>query len=449
MHFRSSLVLGIATGFITVCSFGCSPTGGTTVGSGGSTASSSGGHVGTAGTSGTGGQVSAGGTSGTGGKVGSGGATGTGGMMSASGGTTESGGKTGSGGAAGGTTSGSGGATGLGGNMSNGGAVADAGRRDGGGTRDSGTASPGPDGSTSTGGTSGAGGSTGTPGAIKKYFGNIDTSGSIRTDFKSMWDQFSPENAGKWGSVQGGGQNSFSWTSLDAMYKYTQDNGILFKEHCFCWGSQQPSWVTNSNGPAAVQAWMKAFCDRYPKVAMIDVFNESLHNSPAYKDGIGGTGTSGYDWLVNAFKWARAACPNAILLYNDYNTIEYSSENGNVIKLVNAIKGAGGPIDGVGCQGHDVGKVSASTVTTYVNNITSQTGLPVYITEMDVGEADDNTQMTKIKDVVTPLWANDKVAGFTYWGYIVGRTWRDNTGLMTDAGAKRAALTWLMGFLGR
>jgi hypothetical protein len=31
MHFRSSLVLGIATGFITVCSFGCSPTGGTTV----------------------------------------------------------------------------------------------------------------------------------------------------------------------------------------------------------------------------------------------------------------------------------------------------------------------------------------------------------------------------------------------------------------------------------
>jgi endo-1,4-beta-xylanase len=449
MHFRSSLVLGIATGLITVCSFGCSPSGGTTGGSGGSTASSSGGHVGTAGASGTGGQVSVGGASGTGGKVGNGGATGTGGMVPGSGGTTESGGKTGSAGAAGGTTSETGGATGLGGNTSNGGAVADAGRRDGGGTRDSGPASAGPDGSTSTGGTSGAGGSTGTPGALKKYFGNIDTGGQIRTDFKSMWDQFSPENAGKWGSVQGGGQSSFSWSSLDAMYKYTQDNGILFKEHCFCWGAQQPSWVNNSNGPAAVQAWMKAFCDRYPKVAMIDVFNESLHNSPAYKDGIGGTGTSGYDWLVNAFKWARAACPNAILLYNDYNTIEYSSENSGVIKLVNAIKGAGGPIDGVGCQGHDVGLVSASTVTTYVNNITSQTGLPVYITEMDVGEADDNTQMTKIKNVVTPLWANDKVAGFTYWGYIVGRTWRSNTGLMTDAGVKRPALTWLMSFLGR
>jgi endo-1,4-beta-xylanase len=415
MHCRSSLVLSIATGFLTVGSFGCSTSGSeTTEGSGGSTASSS--QPGTGGVSGTGGQVGTGGVASTGGKIGSGG-------------TTESGGKPGSGG-----TTGSGGTIGMGGTTNNGGAVVDAGRQDGGGI-DSGSGT--------------TGGSTGTSGTVKKFFGNIDTSGSIRSDFKTMWDQFSPENAGKWGSVQGGSQSSFSWSALDAMYKYTQDNNILFKEHCFCWGAQQPGWVNNSNGPAAVQAWMKAFCDRYPKVVMIDVFNESLHNSPAYKDGIGGTGTSGYDWLVNAFKWARAACPNAILLYNDYNTIEYANENSGVIKLVNAIKAAGGPIDGVGCQGHDVGKVSASTVTTYVNNITSQTGLPVYVTEMDVGEADDNTQMTKIKDVVTPLWANDKVAGITYWGYIEGRTWRSNTGLMSDSGTKRAALTWLMSFLGR
>jgi endo-1,4-beta-xylanase len=312
----------------------------------------------------------------------------------------------------------------------------------------------------SSGGTPGAGGKTGTGGAtggsttattgnaVKKYFGNIDTQGSIRSDFKGMWDQFSPENAGKWGSVQGS-QGSFNWNSLDTMYKYTQDNGLLFKEHCFCWGSQQPSWVNNSNGEASVKAWMKAFCERYPKTAMIDVFNESLHNSPAYKDGIGGTGTTGYDWLVNAFKWARDACPNAILLYNDYNTIEYSSENTNVIKLVNAIKSGGGPIDGVGCQGHDVAKVSASTVTGYVDKIISQTGLPVYITEMDIGVADDSQQSQIMQDIVKPLWANDNVKGFTYWGYITGSTWRDNTGLMSSSGTKRAALTWLMSFLGR
>jgi endo-1,4-beta-xylanase len=402
---------------------------------------------GSGGSSSSGGQPETGGVSGTGGKVGSGGAT-------------DSGGKTSSGGATstGGTTTETGGTTGLGGTTDIGGAMGDAGRPDAGRTDgfarpDSGTATtgggPGNGGSTSTGGTSGASGSTGTGVAVKKFFGNIDTAGQIRSDFKTLWDQFSPENAGKWGSVQGGGQSSFSWGSLDAMYKYAQDNNILFKEHCFCWGAQQPSWVNSSNGQAAVKAWMKAFCDRYPKVAMIDVFNESLHNSPAYKDGLGGAGTSGYDWIANAFKYAREACPNAILLYNDYNTIEYANENGGVIKLVNAIKGAGAPIDGIGCQGHDVAKVSASTVTSYVDKIISQTGLPVYITEMDIGVADDTQQAQIMKDIVTPLWANANVKGFTYWGYIVGNTWRANTGLMTSSGTKRPALTWLMSFLSR
>lgn len=421
-------------------------------GSGGSTASSSGGQLGTAGVSGTGGQVGAGGVPGTGGKVGSGGATGTGGMMTGSGGTTESGGKTGSGGAAGGTTTETGGATGLGGNTSNGGAVADAGRRDGAGLRDSGSAGtgggPGTDGSTSAGGTSGAGGSTGTPGTVKKFFGNIDTQGQIRSDFKTYWDQFSPENAGKWGSVQPS-SGTFNWSSLDAMYKYCTDNNILFKEHNFSWGSQQPSWVTSSNAMTAVPAWISAFCTRYPKVALIDVVNEPLHNQAGYTGGIGGAGTSGYDWIVQMFKWARASCPGAILIVNDYNTIEYSSENGRIQTLVNAVLKAGGPIDAVGNQGHDVGKVSASTVLTYTNNIISGTGLPVYITEMDVGEADDNTQLSKISAVVTELWKLDQMKGMTYWGYIVGTTWRSNTGLMTSSGTKRAAMTWLMSFLGR
>jgi len=264
-----------------------------------------------------------------------------------------------------------------------------------------------------------------------------------------MWDQFSPENAGKWGSVQGGGQSSFNWNSLDAMYKYCTDNNIIFKEHTFIWGAQQPSWVNNTNGETAVKAWMKAFCTRYPKTAIIDVVNEPLHPQPAYKDGIGGAGASGWDWIVNALKWAKEACPNAILVVNDYNTIEYSSENGRIISLVNAVKKGGGPIDAVGAQAHDIAKVSQSTMTNYGEKIIKDTGLPLHITEMDIGIADDNQQLQKMKDFVTWAWNNPQVTGITHWGYITGRTWRSNTGLMSDSGAKRASLTWLLDFLGR
>jgi endo-1,4-beta-xylanase len=398
-------------------------------------------HEGFGGTSSATTLASSGGIIGTGGKPGAGGNQGTGGKQAA-------GGRVGTGGDGDdGSVAGSGGRTVTDGAVVDGraayGDAAD-GKTGDGKTRSGGTGG----GTQATGGTQGYGGSTG-QGTLRKFFGNIDTSGKIRSDFASMWDQFTPENAGKWGSVQGGGESSFNWASLDAMYKYTQDNGILFKEHTFCWGPQQPPWVNNSNGEKAVKAWMKAFCERYPKTVMIDVFNESLHNSPSYKEGIGGTGSTGYDWLVNAFKWAKEACPNAILLYNDYNTIEYANENSGVIKLVNAVKKAGGPIDGVGCQSHDVAKVSASTVIGYVEKIIKETGLPVYITEIDVGVADDNQQMKILKDIVEPLWKNDNVKGWTYWGYISGATWRSNTGLMSSSGTKRAALTWLMDFLGR
>jgi endo-1,4-beta-xylanase len=291
---------------------------------------------------------------------------------------------------------------------------------------------------------------TGTPPPVTgRFFGNIDTQGKMRSDFATYWDQLSPENAGEWSSVQGAGQGSFNWASLDSMYRYCSDNHIVYKHQAFIWGAMQPTWVTESNATSAVQAWMKAVCDRYPGIAMIDVVNEPLHNAPAYKNSIGGTGSTGYDWIVNAFKWAKDACPNAILILNDYNTIEYSSENGKIQTLVNAVTKAGGPIDAVGAEGHDVAKVPVSTVASYTNNIVSGTGLPIYITEMDIGIADDDQQAQVMKDVVTALWGISQVKGITYWGYIVGTTWRSNTGLMTNSGTQRPALTWLLSFLGR
>jgi len=41
------------------------------------------------------------------------------------------------------------------------------------------------------------------------------------------------------------------------------------------------------------------------------------------------------------------------------------------------------------------------------------------------------------------------VKGITLWGYIVGSTWRPNTGLMQTNNTMRPAMTWLMTFLGR
>jgi endo-1,4-beta-xylanase len=193
---------------------------------------------------------------------------------------------------------------------------------------------------------------------------------------------------------------------------------------------------------------MTNVCTRYPNVKLIDVVNEPPpHTTPAYMNLIGGAGASNYDWIVNAFKWARAACPNAILILNDYNTIEYQADHDHFISIVKAIKAAGAPIDAVGAQGHAAYNVATGTVQTLLDSLASQTGLPVYITEYDINLANDTQQMTVMQSQITMFWNDANVKGITLWGYIVGSTWEMNTGLMTSSGTLRPAMTWLVNFL--
>ncbi len=417
------------------------------VGAGGTTGLA-GSFAGAAGSAGSGGASGRGGSeagvAGASGSVGSGGGVagasgtvGTGGGTAGPGGTggTEAGaGTTGSGGAAG--RGGSSGASGQGGTGGRGGTGGTAGRGGGGGN----------------GGLTGAAGTGGAPPPLTKFVGNIDTRGQVRSDFSMYWNQFSPENAGKWGSVEGT-RNRMNWASLDTMYNYARQNNIPFKAHTFVWGSQQPGWIgglSQAEQRAEVEEWIRLFCERYPATQLIDVVNEPPpHTTPSYTAALGGAGASGWDWIVQAFKWARQYCPNAVLILNDYNNIEYANDNSHTIDIVKRIKAAGAPIDAVGAQSHATTSLSASTLQMYIDKIASDTGLPVYITEYDLGIADDNQQKNVMQSQFTMFWNNKNVKGITIWGYIVGSTWRANTGLMNSNGTMRPAMTWLMDFLGR
>jgi endo-1,4-beta-xylanase len=93
----------------------------------------------------------------------------------------------------------------------------------------------------------------------------------------------------------------------------------------------------------------------------------------------------------------------------------------------------------VGAEGHDAYKRSSSTVSAYIADIVSQTGLRVYISQLDIGVGDDSQQAAIMKALVTMFWNDSNVLGITYWGYFVGKTWRANTGLMRDDGTMRPA----------
>ncbi|WP_433937723.1 endo-1,4-beta-xylanase [Sorangium cellulosum] len=273
----------------------------------------------------------------------------------------------------------------------------------------------------------------------------------MRDGFARYWNQITPENEGKWGSVESSRGNK-NWAALDRIYNYAKANNVIFKQHVFVWGAQQPSWLAGLSGSeqqAAVKDWMRSFCARYPDTKYIDVVNEPPpHTTPSYKNGIGGDGASGYDWIVNSFKWAREYCPNAVLILNDYNNIEYEGDHQNFMKIARAVINAGAPVDALGAQAHDAYKINTTTVKGYIDKLASL-GKPVHITEYDIGIADDNQQKRVMEEQFTMFWNHPSVKGITLWGYIVGATWRDNTGLQQPSGTMRPAMTWLMNFLGR
>jgi len=308
-------------------------------------------------------------------------------------------------------------------------------------------------GTAGTAGAAGTAGTAGTAGSAGKFVGNITTRNSCDTagkTFSTYWDQVTPENAGKWGSVQPSASSQFGWSTLDAIYDYSRTHNILFKQHTFVWGSQQPSGnLTEAN----VKNWIQSFCSRYPNTKLIDVVNEPPpHTTPSYANAIGGGTDGNWQWITNAFTWARQYCPGAILILNDYNNIEWSPDNAHFIDIVKKIKAAGAPIDAVGAQSHDLDhpSVSFNTAKSLIAKLHNDTGLPVYITEFDISTADDQAQLTTYQQYFPFFLSTDYVKGVTIWGWIYGETWDQapDSGLIRN-GTARPAMTWLMQTLGR
>ena len=283
-----------------------------------------------------------------------------------------------------------------------------------------------------------------------KFLGNITTSGAVRDDFGEYWNQITGENETKWASVEGS-RDKMNWRGTDSIAAYAEAHGISWKFHCLIWGSQYPGWINGLSSTEQLEEiteWFDEAAERYPDVQMIDVINEAYpsHRPPPYKNALGGDGSTGFDWIITAFEMARERWPHAVLIYNDYNTIEWDSEVNWMVKLATALKEADAPMDAIGVQAHDVCNVSTSKVKDNIDKLAA-TGYPIIVSEYDIGRNNDDQQKKIMEEQFTMMWNHPKVAGITYWGYIVGRTWRNGTGLKHSNGNERPALTWLMDFV--
>lgn len=288
-----------------------------------------------------------------------------------------------------------------------------------------------------------------------KFLGNIttryqmDAGGGVDPYYK-LWNQVTPENESKWGSVEGT-RGSFNW-GCDTPFNYAKKYGFTYKFHAFVWGAQYPNWFTSSLSISerykAIVTWFDAVKKKYPELPMIDVVNEAVgmhqQGNPLMKESLGGGGKTGYDWLIRAFEMAYERYPDAILIYNDFNTFQHDTNS--YLELVRTLRDFGAPIDAYGNQSHDVNDISVEKLKSSMKTLNDGLKMPMYITELDIDIADDNKQKKQYEDIFPIMWEAEQCAGVTIWGYIHGATWVSNSGIIKN-GKDRPAMTWLREYM--
>ena len=286
-----------------------------------------------------------------------------------------------------------------------------------------------------------------------KFLGNITTRGQVDSGnekFYQLWNQITCENETKWDAIEPS-RGNFTFGSADRSANYAKQHGFPFKYHTLIWGAQYPGWMNNLSTEEQTKALVEYFDavkKHYPNLEIIDVVNEAIagHQPAPYRAALGGEGVTGYDWIIKAFEMAHERWPDAILIYNDYNTFQWQKTE--FIDLVRTLRDAGAPIDAYGCQSHDLTDMSLSNFKAAMDEIQNALQIPMYSTEFDIGTSNDQQQLTQYENLFPYLWEADYCAGVTLWGYIYGQTWTTdgNSGLIKN-GSDRPAMTWLRKYM--
>lgn len=289
---------------------------------------------------------------------------------------------------------------------------------------------------------------------LSKFLGNIYST-SQAVDFAVNWNQVTPENAGKWGSVEAT-RDVMNWSALDAAYNLAKNNDFPFRFHVLVWGNQQPSWMESlpiEAQLAEIEEWFQAVATRYPDIDFLEVVNEPLHDPPTpgnggYFQALGGAGETGWDWVLNAFRMARDIFPvETRLMINEYNILSSDVNTERYLEIIQLLQGED-LIDGIGVQGHAFSTRGSATAMTSRLDWLAETGLPVQVTEMDVDGPTDEQQLADYQRIFPALWEHPGVEGITLWGWRPGM-WRTEEGayLVRADGTERPAFEWLRSYM--
>lgn len=285
----------------------------------------------------------------------------------------------------------------------------------------------------------------------RPWVGNVTQGGELPDDFVDLWDQVTPENEGKWENIESV-QGVMEWDDYDALYDEAQTKNLIFKQDVFVWGKQVPSWMedlSQTEQADEVDQWIRSFCERYPNIDLINVVSSPVsgHEKPPFIEALGGSGETGYDWVIWSFERAQQHCPGATLILNDHNVL--TDATNEFIYIAKRLRERD-LLGAVGCKANGLEMTSSNEIKTNLDAL-AELGVPIYISEYSINAVDDNVQRFIIETQFPIFYTHPAVAGITFWGYIENEIWSGvpYAYLIRADGTHRPALEWLTGYLGR
>lgn len=192
-------------------------------------------------------------------------------------------------------------------------------------------------------------------------------------------------------------QNTYTYTTADALVEWGQANGLGMHGHALIWHSsyQVPAFLNNFTG--SPQDFLTLIAEHsknitahyFGKVDSWDVVNEAFLDNGQYRS-TGSEGSifyqkaGGKDYIATAFRAAREGDSTADLYYNDYNTEQNGAKTNAMITMVKELLADGVPITGIGYQMHVmIDWPSISDIKAALKKA-ADLGLMVKITELDI-----------------------------------------------------------------
>jgi GH35 family endo-1,4-beta-xylanase len=217
-----------------------------------------------------------------------------------------------------------------------------------------------------------------------------DDAALIRQHFQIL----TPENCMKPQSIHPA-ENEWNFEAADRFVEFARANKLEVVGHCLVWAKDDRTdrWMMEENGKPVsretllrrIETHVSTVVERYADaVTMWDVVNEALGDSDdgLLRDSVYSR-TTGIDFIVAAFKAARAKDPDALLIYNDYND-HIPAKRKKVIKLLTQLKQKGAAVDAYGMQGHvELGDNSISQLRETFDEL-RKLDIKVVVSELDI-----------------------------------------------------------------